>query len=234
MENELLLIPAKADVEVDAIAKAWAARKGQVRRIGKFWIKPIIEDQKVSIYGYDSFCLVLAQLLDIKMLMPKDELIAALNYAYVKRKLQIETIAELSQIQFPKFVKSVTPKLFQAQVFDTKDKLLNVINDISTEEKLIISEPINIEKEVRSFILDNEIQDLAFYEGNGDLTEAKAFIQTFLKEKEVDLPKTYVLDIAYNEEVGWFIIEFNSSWGAGLNSCRAERIIDCIRAASEN
>ncbi|MCH2042762.1 MAG: ATP-grasp domain-containing protein [Saprospiraceae bacterium] len=152
----------------------------------------------------------------------------------MKRKLQIKTIAELSEVQFIKFVKSVTPKLFQAQVFDTKDDLLNLTHDISAGEKLIISEPIVIEKEVRSFILNNEIQDLAFYEGDGNLKEAKMFIETFLKEKNIVLPKTYVWDISYNQEVGLLIIEFNSTWGAGLNSCHAEKVIDCIRAASEN
>jgi len=40
MKNELLLIPDKADEERDTIAAAWEANGGEVKRIGKFWIKP--------------------------------------------------------------------------------------------------------------------------------------------------------------------------------------------------
>jgi hypothetical protein len=38
----------------------------------------------------------------------------------------------------------------------------------------------------------------------------------------------YVVDIGYNTEKGWFIIEFNACWGAGLNGCSPEKVIDCI------
>ena len=50
----------------------------------------------------------------------------------------------------------------------------------------------------------------------------------------MDLPKSYVLDIGYNKANGWFIIEFNASWGAGLNGCQAEKVIECIRTATVN
>lgn len=46
------------------------------------------------------------------------------------------------------------------------------------------------------------------------------------------LPRVVVIDIAYNQEKGWFVLEFNACWGAGLNNCNAEKVIDCIIGAT--
>lgn len=234
MKNELLLIPDKKDIERDAIANIWEQRGGKVLRIGKFWIKPETNNKRVSIYGNDTFCLVLAQILGIKLLMPKDELIATADKSFLKRKITIETIKEINTIDFPKFIKPVTPKLFNASVFNSVNDLKIISKGIKENEKIICSEIIKVEKEVRSFILDNTIKDLAYYEGDGKLNEPKLFIDSFLKNNTLPLPKTYVLDIGFNHIHGWFIIEFNSSWGAGLNHCVPEKVIECIREATIN
>ena len=232
MKNEILLIPDKADTERDSLAKVWEERGGEVKRIGKFWIKPDIGNKQVTIYGNDSFCLVLAQILEIGLLMPKDEMIAALPHEFIKRKIKIKKITEISNIQFPIFVKPVIPKLFPAGIYENKGALMANIQDVESSELLICSEIIIIDKEVRSFILDGAIKDLAFYEGSGDIEAARTFIEQFLKAESLELPKTFVLDIGFNDKDQWFIIEFNASWGAGLNFCNAEKVIDCIRAAA--
>ncbi|MFK7771843.1 MAG: ATP-grasp domain-containing protein [Saprospiraceae bacterium] len=234
MKNEILLIPEKPDLERDNLAKVWEQLGGEVMRIGKFWIKPATKNKRVSIYGYDSFCLVLAQILEIEMLMPKDEMIASLDFKYLKRKIELFKVGEIGKIYFPKFIKPVTPKLFKAQVFDSADELKSKIEHIEETEILICSDIIKVEKEVRSFILNREIKDLAFYEGEGNLETPLRFIKFFLKECDVDFPSTFVLDVGFNEKLGWFVIEFNSSWGAGLNFCNAEKVISCIRAATIN
>ena len=48
MKNEILFIPDKADEERDKIAKVWEANGGEVKRIGKFWIKPEVSNKRVS------------------------------------------------------------------------------------------------------------------------------------------------------------------------------------------
>jgi len=234
MKNELLLIPDKPDLERDSLAKIWEQNGGQVSRVGKFWIKPETQGKRVSIYGYDSFCLVLAQLLEIEMLMPKDEMIAHLDNKFIKRKIELVQLSNLSEIEFPKFIKPVTPKLFKAEVFTSIENLKTVTAHIEDFEILICSEIIEVKKEVRSFILNREIKDLAFYEGTGDIEAPRQFINDFLKEVDLDLPATFVLDLGFNETLGWFVIEFNSSWGAGLNFCNPEKIVECIRAAAIN
>jgi len=234
MKNEILLIPDKADIERDNIAKIWKENGGEVKRIGKFWVKPEVGNERVSIYGYDSFCLVLAQVLGIEMMMPKDEIIAALPKRHIKRKIEIVSLGAITNINFPKFIKSVTPKLFKAEIFVSEEALTSQVNDIEVTELLICSDVIGVDKEVRSFILNREIQDLAFYEGSGDINEARAFIEEFMETCDLELPKTFVLDIGFNEDDKWFVIEFNSSWGAGLNFCDPQKVIHCIREATIN
>jgi len=234
MENEILLIPDKADTERDAIAKIWEDGGGEVMRIGKFWIKPEVGNKRVSIYGYDSFCLVLAQILEIEMEMVKDEWIAELPNKYLKREINIIPIKESEKIDFPKFIKPVTPKLFKAEVFKSALELKAKIVGIEEKELLICSEEIEVKKEVRSFILNGKIKDLAFYEGDGNIEKPRKFIENFLTNCEIKLPKTFVLDVGFNDHDDWFVIEFNSSWGAGLNFCKPEKVIQCIREAAKN
>lgn len=234
MKNEILLIPDKTDEERDRIAQIWESKGGEVKRIGKFWIKPEIGDKRVCIYGYDTFCLVLAQVLGIEMEMVKDEWIANLPMKYLKRNIEVREIKDIAKITFPKFIKPVTPKLFKAEIFESEDALKEKIKGIDVIEKLICSDTIQVDKEVRSFILDRKVKDLAFYEGNGDVSEAREFIDDFLTNCKLNLPKTFVLDIGFNEKDKWFVVEFNSSWGAGLNFCKPEKVIDCIREAAIN
>jgi len=234
MKNEILLIPDKTDTERDRIAKSWEAKGGEVKRIEKFWIKPEVGEKRVSIYGYDTFCLVLAQVLEIEMIMVKDETIAELSERYLKRSIEIISIKESSKINFPKFIKPVTPKLFKAEIFKSTADLNSKIEGIDVSERLICSDLISVNKEVRSFILKREIKDLAFYEGTGEINEAREFIADFLKNCKLKLPNSFVLDIGFNEKDKWFIIEFNSSWGAGLNFCEPAKVTDCIREAAMN
>ncbi len=232
MQNRLLLIPDKPDIETDALAKVWEAAGGAVKRIGKFWIKPEVGNKQISIYGYDSFCLVLAQILDLEMVMVKDEWIAELPKEYLKREIKLRPILEIEKIEYPKFIKPVTPKLFKAEVFHSAKDLKSKIEDIEEKEVLICSDPILVTKEVRSFILNREIKDLAFYEGSGELEQPRKFIESFLENSKLELPKTFVLDVGFNEQDGWFVIEFNSSWGAGLNGCEPGKVMACIREAT--
>jgi len=232
MHNEILLLPDKFDVERDAIAKKWKRNGGEVKYIGKFWIKPNVKGKRITIYGHDSFCLVLAQVLDLEMVMVRDEFIAELPNIYLSRRIFIKKFTELEDNDFPRFIKPVTPKLFKAEVFYSFNYFKKTTNVINDTEYLICSEVITVIKEVRAFILNRTILDLAYYEGEGELNGAREFIDSFLEDSSIKLPHTFVLDIGFNDKDKWFVIEFNSSWGSGLNSCDPNKVIDCIREAT--
>ncbi|MEI6409681.1 MAG: hypothetical protein WCR52_09885 [Bacteroidota bacterium] len=110
-EDILLIIPDKTDEERDVLADKWAEQYSAVLRIGKFWIKPDTQGKKVALYGNDSFCLFWAQILDLEMISPKDEMITALQQYYVKRYIYLKDLAEIEALAYPIFIKPVVPKI---------------------------------------------------------------------------------------------------------------------------
>jgi hypothetical protein len=69
----LLLIPEKLDTERNAVAEVWQAQGGEVLRLGRFWDPPEINRSRVRLYGNDTFCLILAQKLQLELLSPSDD-----------------------------------------------------------------------------------------------------------------------------------------------------------------
>ncbi len=233
MTNELLLIPSKTDIERDSVATSWETNGGKVLRVDKFWNKPKIDDsQRITIYGNDSFSLVLAQLLELTLIEPKDEVISKLSMKWIKREIKIQEIHQIAQTEFPIFIKPVKPKTFKSSVYKHYNDFEAETRGIGQNEEVILSEIISIESEVRAFILDNTILDMAIYEGDSDLDSARIFLKKFLQNNTSNLPKTYVIDLGFNQNDGWFVIEFNSSWGAGLNSCDPNKVLMGIREAT--
>ncbi len=92
---------------------------------------------------------------------------------------------------------------------------------------------MTIEAEARAYVLENTIKDMAIYEGAADINGGESFLNEFINKHKTVLPKTVVIDLAYNKVIGWFVLEFNACWGAGLNGCSAEKVIDCIINATE-
>lgn len=234
MKNELLLIPDKPDIERDAIADIWKRNGGEVKRVGAFWKRPDIDTRRITIYGNDTFSLVLAQVTGLKLIEPKDEVLSDISFTYVKRNITILTIPDIETLVFPTFLKPVKPKTFPSQVYTSYANFLENTKGIEAHEQVIHSDRIQIDAEVRAFIIHHEILDLAIYEGSADLSEAKKFLYEFLNTTTIDVPITYVIDLGYNSDDHWFIIEFNSSWGAGLNECNPNKVIKGIREATVN
>jgi hypothetical protein len=232
MIDKLLLIPAKLDKERDELAETWITLGGQVMRIDKFWVKPGIGTRQVAIYGNETFCLVLSQVLQKTLVTVEDEVIASLDYVWTKRHVQVKTLAECLGGAFPRFIKSVVPKAIKANVYRSAEELKSHVGQYDPAEMVIESAIIEIMAEVRVFVLDKTIADLAFYYGDGSIENAKRFALEFFSNCKVQLPRTFVMDLGFNEIDGWFIIEFNSVWGAGLNGCDPMKIINCILSAT--
>ncbi|OQP68479.1 hypothetical protein A4R26_01345 [Niastella populi] len=66
------------------------------------------------------------------------------------------------------------------------------------------------------------------------MTSGRKFVSDFICVNKNELPKVVVIDIAFSGKTGWFVLEFNACWGAGLNGCKAVNVIDCIIDATIN
>jgi hypothetical protein len=145
----------------------------------------------------------------------------------------METVEEVTEANFPVFCKPVIPKQFKARVYQSLNLLLTEAEGLPPQTQLLLSEVITIAAEARGFVVNNQLQDLALYEGEAPLEAGERFLSYFIRT-HTDMPKTYVVDIGYNSSTGWFIIEFNACWGAGLNNCHPEKVLECILEATEN
>lgn len=229
-----LLIPEKTDPEFEKVVKSWTQKGGHIKRLGKYWIKDeSIAGQPIALYGNQTFSLVLAQIYNIELISPDDTLIARLDSKWTKRHIELKIIEQVAPTDFPVFIKPAIPKLFLAGIFQTHEDFMQVINGLQNDEKLIISSIIDpFQAEARCFLMNGVIMDIALYEGSADLTAAKEFLTEFIEIHIAQLPTVVVVDLGFNESIGWFILEFNACWGAGLNNCNAENVIDCIIGAS--
>lgn len=236
MEKPTLLIPEKTDPEFEQVFTAWANSGGQIKRLGKYWIKDEeLAKQKIAIYGNQAFALVLAQIYNVELLSPDDTLIVRLEREWTKREIQARRLNELTDSDFPIFIKPVTPKMFLAGVFKTYEDFKQATNGLQETEEILTATIItDIHAEARSFVKGGIVKDIAFYEGSADLEAGRKFVSDFINSNKNKLPDVVVIDIAYSEQTGWFILEFNACWGAGLNGCKAENVIDCIIGATIN
>lgn len=232
--HPILLIPEKHDIETNQIGEAWINLGGEVRRLGKYWIKdPSLNIGNIAVYGNQTFALVLAQIYEIPLTTPDDTLIARLDKQWTKRTITIDTLGNASNYDFPLFLKPVIPKNFTAKVYNTSEDMASIIAICDQEEEVIISSVIeNITAECRAYILNGKIMDIAFYEGSGNADDCQAFLQSFIDHNNTIMPKTLVVDLAYSPHTDWLILEFNASWGAGLNGCDADKVIYCIIESS--
>jgi hypothetical protein len=232
--DTVLLVPEKTDGERDLVINTWQRLGGKVQRLERFWEKPAgLEGRKVAIYGNDTFAQVVAQVFGVQLLSPDDSLISHLSVAWTKRAIVIRTLADLTQANFPQFIKPVVPKQFKAKVYQSLSELAAETEGLSRQSQVLVSQVVEIMAEARGFILGDKLMDVALYEGNADIEAGKVFLTDFIKSQP-DMPPCYVVDSGYNPKQGWFIVEFNACWGAGLNGCNAEKVIVCILEATHN
>ena len=66
----LLVVPEKADIEREAVLRAWRSGGGKVSRLGRFWEPPSYKAEAVRLYGNSTFCEILAQKLALRLISP--------------------------------------------------------------------------------------------------------------------------------------------------------------------
>ncbi len=225
-----LLIADKADPERDALANAFVQGGGAVHRLGRFWDPPALDARSVRVYGADSFCLVLQQKLGFALCSPADDLLLHVPVRFLRRRLKKGPLGDAAALQFPAFIKPLTPKQFRGAVYRSAQELAEECRGLPPETEVFVSDVVQITAEVRSFVLDSRVPDASAYEGNPDLSDAISFTSEVVRG--MALPRTVVIDVGFIAKEGWAVIEFNASWGAGLNGCDPAKILPAILAAS--
>ena len=227
----ILLTPDKRDPERDAVAQRWKNAGGEVVRLGRFWDPPTLPTGQVRVYGNDTFCLVLAEKLGLRLVSPPDELLLGLDPSLTGRPLRGLALTDAGDIAFPAFVKSAVPKLFRAGVYDDHATLLAEVDGLESETLLIVSGIVAFVCEVRCWILGGEVRTLACYEGACDLAAARRFASIVARAPGV--PEVCVIDVGQigGADGPWAVVEANAAWGSGLNGCDPAEAARCVARA---
>jgi hypothetical protein len=225
----ILVIPAGADPERDAVARAWAAAGGDVERLDRFWEPPPLDTHQVRLYGNDTFCLVLAEVLGLVLVSPPNDLLLQLDATALGRELGSVALSGAAALAFPRFVKPMVPKQFPAAVYPDSSSLQAVTKGLNPATVLIESEPVRFEAEARAFVLHGEVVASGLYEGTAPLDGVA--VAAAAVAARVPLPATFVLDLGWLNG-RWVVVETNATWGAGLNGCDAASVVPCVDAAT--
>jgi ATP-grasp domain-containing protein len=226
-----LVIPEKHDAERASVAEAWRRAGGEVVTLGRFWEPPALDPASVRCYGNDTFCLVLAQKLNLTLISPADDFLRFVPPDLLKRALSFTTLAIALTLPFPAFVKPMTPKQFAGRVFNDADALRQETEGLPAETPVMISEIVEIVAEARTFVVNRRVASRAIYEG-----EASESMLAALRDLPTAAPdeEPIVIDWACIAGKGWAVLEANAAWGAGLNGCDPVAVLPCIERATRS
>ena len=125
-----------------------------------------------------------------------------------KRRIEKRTLGEARALTEPAFVKPADGrKGFEGAVHTGAADLPSAPPD---DTPVLVADPVTWEIEVRCFILEGRVAGL--------------YVAELLAE--VDVPPAIVIDIGRIEGRGWAVVEANSAWGAGVDGCAPQRVLD--------
>ena len=216
----VLAVPAKPDVERDAVATAWQRAGGTVVRLDRFWEPPALPVERVRVYGPMTFALVVAEVLALELVGPPPDLLTGLPRWATGRDVVVTTLGSVAAADLPAHVKPLAPKLFPATVVADVARLRQLTTGLDAHTPVLVSEVIRLHNEVRCFVHARWPLTAATYEGE-HRPGALEFVGAVLAAAGLSCPAA--LDVGWTDR-GWVVIEANDAWGAGLNGCDANRV----------
>ena len=176
---------------------------------------------------------MLAQILELSLVSPDDDLILHLPKRWLGRNIFSSVLGKANHLPFPCFIKPLTPKLFNADVYHDLLALNAACKNLPPDTAILCSEIINIEAEARTFMKNGQVLTCAIYEGKTQkIKQARDFVQKLLDDTQHLFPSTCVIDVAQLDSREWVFLEANATWGAGLNGCDPTATAQCIAQAT--
>lgn len=166
--------------------------------------------------------------LGLNLLDPPNDWLTRLPAYLLGRHVQFGELAELN-VTYPAFIKPPDYKSFPAVVYEAPPMV---------EGDVIVSEPVRILHEVRTWILDGKVVTASVYVEDGRLEEIsemrldKAISVAEEAARTQGTPHAVVIDVMFILPGRWVVIEANPVYASGIYA-RADvsKVIDVLQAA---
>ncbi|WP_433170358.1 ATP-grasp domain-containing protein [Actinoallomurus sp. CA-150999] len=201
---------------------------------------PIPADLKghAHLYGGERFAEAVASALDMALLDPPLDLLAALPAYFTGRHVELITLGQARGHRVPRFVKPAAGKLFPAGV---RPDGTGLPSDLPAELPVLSAEPVAFAEEYRLHILDGEVHAASRYAVFGVLDSAPlppghpalGFGVELVNHLVSGLPSGVVVDVGILSDSGRFaVVEANEAWFSNAYAADAEHVLDVVLRAA--
>ncbi|MGI4789866.1 MAG: ATP-grasp domain-containing protein [Janthinobacterium lividum] len=187
-----------------------------------------------TVHGGPTFCRRVAAALGGYVVEPAPDFLPTLPQKYLSRQVDLTTLGEARSLTEPKFIKPVADKFFPAAVYENGARLS--AGSEMDEQCILVSDPVEWEREYRMFVLDNQVQTYSPYflhEGVHSTEEqnaaALAFSQSVLNDNRVRLPRAVVLDVGWIRGAGLAVVEANEAVMSGIYDCDPIAVLEVLK-----
>jgi len=224
----------------DDSQKLWRAAMAMGWRIERLrtWRVPeeLTKIQDPILYVEALLAPTIAESFGIQLTEPPDNWLSSLPLHLSRRAIRLTSMEEARKLDKPYFVKPPNDKSFTAKVYNPGE-LPAYIGDW---EKVLISDPMEFDREYRCFIADKRVCCYCLYMKDGvfikehepDELDQEIGMDAFEFAQEVvyevETPKAVVLDVGRTKTGKWAAIELNAVWGSGIYSCDPRQVLKVL------
>ncbi|MFF9403437.1 MULTISPECIES: ATP-grasp domain-containing protein [unclassified Streptomyces] len=195
-------------------------------------------------FGGPVFAARVVDALEVALLEPSDDWLAALPYEYTGRRIAMATLGEARRLSRPTFVKPPSDKSFPAAVYAGGSRLPTG-PELPPEVPVQISDVVTWAAEFRLYLLDGEVRTGSQYAAFGRLDAERLdghrhedavleFADDLLATCGDGLPSAVVVDIGLltTPERGaadqWAVVEANMAWFSNCYAADPDRVLDVV------
>ncbi|MFJ5804444.1 ATP-grasp domain-containing protein [Streptomyces decoyicus] len=195
-------------------------------------------------YGGPAFAARVVDDLEVALLEPSDDWLAALPYEYTGRRIAMAPLGEARRLSRPAFVKPPSDKSFPAAVY-ASGSCLPTGPELPPDMPVQISDVVTWGAEFRLYLLDGEVRTGSQYATFGRLDAERLdghryedtvleFADDLLATCGGGLPSAVVVDIGLlsTPEHGaadqWAVVEANMAWFSNCYAADPDRVLDVV------
>lgn len=199
-------------------------------------------------YGSQTFCEVISQQMNWKLIENPHDWLAKLPQEFLKRDVKFILLKEFREMSFIRnfifnntlFIKPADAKCFDAKVYQPGE--FNPPDVVEDNTPVLISEPVEFVEEYRCFVDGERVRTVSCYLYHGEINEPKNWYNpNCLKAKEfanrvLEAVHTEpsVVDVGLIKGKGWAVLESNQAWASGMYGCDPYEVLQVIQQTCKN